>query len=306
MIGIVDGVSSSFIVALRGGLGGALAPSAALRAPWCWATHLSPKRRGRFGERCDPRTLYAVAGVGLGGPRRRFARLGVGLRTFRRNGGAVSAGGATRERCTRLRGLGLVALGGASRASVLGDAPFAEMAAPFRLSVRPATAERGCGGDDQRQRTISRVLFLATVARREVGAIPLGHALLRASSDHPGASGGQPSSAPCSILLRVRFTDHDVTAAARGLLPHGFTLTSRAERGCPPPAQRRGIVSVALSLGLLPLDVIQHPALRSPDFPPDFAARRLAATSFLSSDSLFRWRWSIGAPFGARHLLGAV
>ena len=64
------------------------------------------------------------------------------------------------------------------------------------------------------------------------------------------------------LLLRVGFADHDVTAVARELLPRVFTLTSRLARG--------GLFSVALSSGSPPLDVIQHPALRSPDFPPAF------------------------------------
>ena len=50
-----------------------------------------------------------------------------------------------------------------------------------------------------------------------------------------------------------------VTRAAGELLPHRFTLTAR-EGG--------GLLSVALSMGSPPLAVSQHPALRSPDFPP--------------------------------------
>src|SRR5437016_12762380 len=50
-----------------------------------------------------------------------------------------------------------------------------------------------------------------------------------------------------------------VTHAAGELLPHRFTLTALAGGG---------LLSVALSVGLPPLGVTQHPALWSPDFPP--------------------------------------
>ena len=61
------------------------------------------------------------------------------------------------------------------------------------------------------------------------------------------------------VLLRVGFTAPVVTNGRRELLPHAFTLTH---------VNMCGLLSVALSLGLPPLDVIQHPALRSSDFPP--------------------------------------
>jgi hypothetical protein len=61
----------------------------------------------------------------------------------------------------------------------------------------------------------------------------------------------------------------DVTTGTGALLPHRFTLTRSsciaARRSTQAPG---GLFSVALSLGSPPLDVIQHPALRSPDFPP--------------------------------------
>jgi len=56
-----------------------------------------------------------------------------------------------------------------------------------------------------------------------------------------------------------------VTHVAGELLPHRFTLTafhSDEER------KDGGLLSVALSVGFPPLGVTQHPALRSPDFPP--------------------------------------
>jgi len=97
---------------------------------------------------------------------------------------------------------------------------------------------------------------------------------------YPGTSGGPP--VPCSVLLQVGFTDARVATDARGLLPHGFTLTLRR-----PPEDRRalkgGLVSVALSLGSPPLGVTQHPALRSPDFPPANAHRRPPAAARATS-----------------------
>jgi len=71
----------------------------------------------------------------------------------------------------------------------------------------------------------------------------------------------------------------NVTIGTGALLPHRFTLT-RALRAavqhtallhatsCRGARRPGGLFSVALSLGSPPLDVIQHPALWSPDFPP--------------------------------------
>jgi len=76
---------------------------------------------------------------------------------------------------------------------------------------------------------------VSTVAVRKPGSVgtevPDGHSSEqsvtgRFKQPYPGASDGQP--APCSVLLRVGFTDCRVTPAARGLLHRGFTLT-------PPP-----------------------------------------------------------------------
>jgi|SRR5581483_1714686 len=58
-----------------------------------------------------------------------------------------------------------------------------------------------------------------------------------------------------------------VARAAGALLPHRFTLTAR-------PEAPGGLLSVALSVGSPPLDVIQHPARRCPDFPPAHRLRR--------------------------------
>ena len=63
-------------------------------------------------------------------------------------------------------------------------------------------------------------------------------------------------------LLPHRFT---LTKALRAAVPHAALLHVMACRGARWPG---GLFSVALSLGSPPLDVIQHPALWSPDFPP--------------------------------------
>jgi hypothetical protein len=71
----------------------------------------------------------------------------------------------------------------------------------------------------------------------------------------------------------------NVTIGTGALLPHRFTLTTGQRAALLPVALRQatsgrgarrpgGLFSVALSLGSPPLDVIQHPALWSPDFPP--------------------------------------
>ena len=62
-----------------------------------------------------------------------------------------------------------------------------------------------------------------------------------------------------------------VTSIAGALLPHRFTLATHRlpicrSRGKAGPFG--GLLSVALSLASRPVDVIDHPVLRSPDFPP--------------------------------------
>jgi len=69
---------------------------------------------------------------------------------------------------------------------------------------------------------------------------------------------GKSSVSPYSVLLRVGFARPAGLPAAGELLPHHFTLARLSER----------YVSVALSVGLPLLGVTQHPARRSPDFPP--------------------------------------
>ncbi len=90
--------------------------------------------------------------------------------------------------------------------------------------------------------------------------IPLGPLLPGGSSNLPESLDGPPSNAllfglaPGGVCLAS-----DVATGTGELLPHRFTLT---------PSVRGGLLSVALSCSSPRLGVTQHPALRSPDFPP--------------------------------------
>ena len=74
---------------------------------------------------------------------------------------------------------------------------------------------------------------------------------------------------PYLVLLRVGFTEsrrHHRNWCALTAPFHPYQIRYAAvTRSAHGPG---GLFSVALSLGLPPLDVIQHSALRSPDFPP--------------------------------------
>src|SRR6266571_3822122 len=89
--------------------------------------------------------------------------------------------------------------------------------------------------------------------------IHLGPPLPTASSGQPGSMGGSPLALPYLALLLVGFTWHPASPSD----PVSSYLTLS-----PLPAEAGGLLSVALSLGLPPLDVIQHHPLWSPDFPP--------------------------------------
>ena len=135
----------------------------------------------------------------------------------------------------------------------------------------------------RRKETVSRVLFRPKL--RTAMIIHLGQALPTASCDRTRRlSGEQPVShlapprysgkwttgaPPYLVLLRVGFTEsrchhRDWCALTAPFHPYqaGCTAVTHSVHG---PG---GLFSVALSLGSPPLDVIQHPALRSPDFPP--------------------------------------
>ena len=105
-------------------------------------------------------------------------------------------------------------------------------------------------------RPVSRILYPGYKPR--TAAIPLGRGLLRASSGltrgHRAGSPYRPPIWPCSgwglPCLGRRRPSGEPYLAVSPLLP-----------------ERKRSLSVALSVGSAPLDVIQHPALRSSDFP---------------------------------------
>ena len=68
------------------------------------------------------------------------------------------------------------------------------------------------------------------------------------------------SASLCWILLQMGFTEGSSHPSPGGLLPHHFTLTETLRLW--------RYLSVALSLALRPVDVIDHLARWSPDFPP--------------------------------------
>ena len=107
--------------------------------------------------------------------------------------------------------------------------------------------------------TISRVLSWT--------AIYLGHRLPGASSDQPGKSAGR-------VILPL------FGLAAGGVCQASLSPSFWCALAAPFHPYRRltagGLFSVALSLRLPPLDVIQHPALCSSDFPPRRARRQTA------------------------------
>ena len=120
------------------------------------------------------------------------------------------------------------------------------------------------------QRSISRVLFPEFVTEIRAMTIHLGCVLPRTSSDatrerwtgHPLQTRGLPALlfdlAPGGVY-RTRMSPC-------GSVSSYLTLSPLRPGGTRP--QVRGLLSVALSLRSPSLDVIQHPALWSSDFPP--------------------------------------
>src|SRR5512138_1990365 len=117
---------------------------------------------------------------------------------------------------------------------------------------------------------ISRVLFPKPVTRLRAMAIHLGPPLPTASSSQPGSTGGTPLTLPYLALLLVGFTWHPTSPPD----PVSSYLTLS-----PLPVRTGGLLSVALSLGSPPLDVIQHHTLWSPDFPPPLKAAVICSAS---------------------------
>ena len=110
------------------------------------------------------------------------------------------------------------------------------------------------------KKAVSRVLFPAAVTRCRAMIIPLGPPLPTASSSRTREPRtGRPRTLPYLALLRMGFTE--LPTSPPELVSSYLTLS-------PLPAQAGGLLSVALSLGSPPVPVRDHPALRSPDFPP--------------------------------------
>jgi len=110
-----------------------------------------------------------------------------------------------------------------------------------------------------------------TASREASGSPPLAERRYRRSqAANPGT--GRARKSPYLALLQVGFSRRCVTANGRTLLPSDFTLTL--------PLLEGRYVSVPLSVPDLDRDlgVTQHPAQRSPDFPPSFHRGRTAVT----------------------------
>ena len=98
-----------------------------------------------------------------------------------------------------------------------------------------------------------------------------------------------PQTFPYSILLRMGFTE--LLTSPSKLVSSYLTLSplpsfAKASAGMPAVVSTKegGLLSVALSLGLPPVPVRNHPVLWSPDFPPP--ATKRAAIIFSSLTTL--------------------
>jgi hypothetical protein len=128
------------------------------------------------------------------------------------------------------------------------------------LSREKSHAEHFCSA--RYRWLISRVLFVAAIARFDVAVIPLGLTLppiLKQPTQGLGrATLNCPSTWPCSewgFPCRSRYR------LRGGLLLRLFTLSRQEVRS-------GGLISVALSSRFPSPGVARHPALWSPDFPP--------------------------------------
>ncbi len=121
----------------------------------------------------------------------------------------------------------------------------------------------------------------------------LGRRLPNASSGLPGGSGEPPFRRPDRGLPGRRRLP--IWPCSGWGLPssrcHHRDWCALTAPFHPYPARRRGgLLSVALSVGLPPLAVSQHPALRSPDFPPRRPACAVAEAIISSPSMPPLWR----------------
>ncbi len=118
------------------------------------------------------------------------------------------------------------------------------------------------------EQTISRVLFPARRRGNDHSSgTPVARCLMQPTRKRKsGQLSEQPEGVRASLFGLAPDGVYQATPVTRDtgeLLPHLFTLTLNRLA----PAQG-GLFSAALSLGSPPVAVSDHPALRSPDFPP--------------------------------------
>lgn len=145
---------------------------------------------------------------------------------------------------------------------------------PSTMAEAPFYLEKGLGDSS----SVSRILSGVAIYLRPAVADRLMRPTRRLRASNPRTP-------PYSALHRVGLAWPPCHHSAGALLPHHFTFATAR------PACRRTaccVISVALSLGFPPLDVIQHPALRCPDFPQRHAKRASAATR--AAYGVYQWR----------------
>lgn len=118
--------------------------------------------------------------------------------------------------------------------------------------------------------------------RPDVAAIPLGRMLPSASCNLPGRLGrklpeGCLHAVPIRSCSRWGLPCRFRCRSRGGLLPHPFTLAPLMLRRHEPCGARGGLLSVALSLGSPPPDVIRHRVSSEPGLSSRAAFRRMRA-----------------------------
>src|SRR5205807_3833423 len=147
-----------------------------------------------------------------------------------------------------------------------------------RMATDPAnpTPNSAKREENGQSRPVSRVLSRRLVTSPAEADIPLGPALLPASSELPGSAAGHRIAPLCALSPGGACRAAPVTRSA----VRSYRTVS------PLPAFAGGLFSVALSRESPRLDVIQHPALWCPDFPRArnaSASARTAPTAHLNN-----------------------